>query len=104
MSNEKQDKAQCQCPIFLGFGLGNQERGIKDTGLFDLDVVCTSDIDKDVMVSYAAIHNGLTNELIENYTDYPSREQMAQDLLDRNIGFDFIHIVHQLRLAARFVN
>lgn len=70
-------------------GLGNQERGIKDTGLFDLDVVCTSDIDKDVMVSYAAIHNGLTNELIENYSDYPNREQMAQDLFDRNIGFDF---------------
>ena len=66
-------------------GLGNQERGIKDTGLFDLDVICTSDIDKDVMVSYAAIHNGLTNELIESYSDYPSREQMAQDLLDRNI-------------------
>lgn len=41
------------------------------------------------MVSYAAIHNGLTNELIENYIDYPSREQMAQDLLDKNIGFDF---------------
>ena len=70
-------------------GLGQQERGIKDTGLFDLDVICTSDIDKDVMVSYAAIHNGLTNELIENYPGYPSREQMAQDLLDRNIGFDF---------------
>jgi len=70
-------------------GLGNQERGIMNTGLFDLTVNCTSDIDKDVMVSYAAIHNGLTNEMIENYSDYPSREQMAQDLLDRNIGFDF---------------
>lgn len=70
-------------------GIGCQETGIKNTNLFDLDVVCTSDIDKDAIVSYAAIHNGLTNELIENYTDYPSREQMAQDLLDRNIGFDF---------------
>lgn len=74
---------------FLRSGLGQQERGIKDTGLFDLDVVCTSDIDKDVMVSYAAIHNGLTNELIENYSAYPNREQMVQDLLDRNIGYDF---------------
>lgn len=70
-------------------GIGCQEMGIKDTNLFDLDVVCTSDIDKDAIVSYAAIHCGLTNELIENYTDYPSREQMAQDLLDRNIGYDF---------------
>ena len=57
--------------------------------MFDLDVVCTSDIDKDVIVSYAAIHCGLTNEMIETYTGYPSREQMAKDLLDRNIGFDF---------------
>lgn len=70
-------------------GIGCQETGIKNTNLFDLDVVCTSDIDKDAIVSYAAIHCGLTNEMIENYPDYPSREQMAQDLLDRNIGFDF---------------
>lgn len=70
-------------------GIGCQEKGIKDTGLFDLDVVCTSDIDKEAIVSYAAIHCGLTNELIETYADCPSREQMAQDLLDRNIGFDF---------------
>lgn len=70
-------------------GIGNQVRGIRDTNLFDVTVACTSDIDKDVMVSYAAIHNGLTNEMIESYSDYPSRERMAQDLLDRKIGYDF---------------
>lgn len=70
-------------------GVGMQERGIEDTGLFDLDVVCTSDIDKDAIISYAALHCGLTNELIENYTDYPSREQMVKDLSERNIGYDF---------------
>lgn len=70
-------------------GIGCQEEGIKDTGLFDLDVICTSDIDKDAIVSYAAIHCGLTNEMVETYHDYPSREQMAKDLTDRNIGYDF---------------
>ena len=70
-------------------GIGQQTRGIRDTGLFDVEVKCTSDIDKDVTVSYAAINCGLTNEMIETYTDYPSREQMVKDLLDRNIGFDF---------------
>lgn len=70
-------------------GIGCQEEGIKDTGLFDLDVVCTSDIDKDAIVSYAAIHCGLTKEMVETYPNYPSREQMAKDLADRNIGYDF---------------
>lgn len=70
-------------------GVGCQEIGIKNTNLFDLDVVCTSDIDKDAIVSYAAIHCGLTDEMVESYSDYPSRERMAQDLLDRKIGYDF---------------
>lgn len=70
-------------------GIGCQEEGIKDTGLFDLDVICTSDIDKDAIVSYAAIHCGLTNKMVETYRDYPSRNQMAKDLADRNIGYDF---------------
>lgn len=70
-------------------GIGCQEQGIKDTGLFNLDVICTSDIDKDTIVSYAAIHCGLTNEMVETYSNYPSREQMAKDLADRNIGYDF---------------
>ena len=70
-------------------GIGCQEQGIKDTDLFDFDVICTSDIDKDAIVSYAAIHCGLTNEMVETYRDYPSRNQMAKDLTDRNIGYDF---------------
>lgn len=74
---------------FLRSGIGCQEQGIKDTGLFDFDVICTSDIDKDAIVSYAAIHCGLTNEMVETFPDYPSRNQMAKDLADRNIGYDF---------------
>ena len=42
-------------------GVGMQERGITNTGLFDLEVVSTSEIDKYAILSYAAIHNGLTD-------------------------------------------
>jgi DNA (cytosine-5)-methyltransferase 1 len=70
-------------------GIGAQKRGIDLTGLFNCKVISTSDIDKDVMVSYAAIHHGLTKELINTYSNYPSKEEMAQLLSDRNIGYDF---------------
>ena len=53
--------------ITLFSGIGMQERGIELTNLFDLDVVNTSEIDKEAVVSYAAIHHGLTTELIESY-------------------------------------
>lgn len=75
--------------IELFSGIGAQKRGIENTSLYDLDVVATSDIDKDAIVEYAAIHNGLTNEMVENYDGYPSREEMIKDLYSRNIGMDF---------------
>lgn len=70
-------------------GIGAQIEGIKMTGLFDCDVICTSDISKEAIVSYAAIHCGLTNELINTYENYPTREEMAKMLSERNIGYDF---------------
>lgn len=70
-------------------GIGAQKRGIDNTELYDLDVVATSDVDKEAVVEYAAIHHGLTNEMIENYENYPSREEMAEELKSRNIGMDF---------------
>lgn len=75
--------------IELFSGIGAQIRGTNNTQLWDCTVVNTSDIDKDAMVSYAAVHCGLTNKLIDTYTEYPTREEMAQYLTDRNIGFDF---------------
>ena len=48
-------------------GIGCQERGIRNTGLFDLEVVATSEIDKEAVVSYAAIHCNMTNEIIASY-------------------------------------
>lgn len=43
---------------------------------------------KESVLSYAAIHCGLTNEIVENYSNYPTREQMAQELTEINLGYD----------------
>lgn len=68
-------------------GVGMQDRGICNSNCWNLDVKSTSDIDKDAVVSYAAIHCGLSNDMIENYADYPSREQMVADLVKINLGY-----------------
>lgn len=70
-------------------GIGMQERGIQNMGLFDVEVINTCEMDSDAIISYAAIHNGLTKEKVESYSDYPSREEMAQQLEDKHIGYDF---------------
>lgn len=69
-------------------GIGCQERGFRDSGLFDIKVLNTSDINKESVLSYAAIHCGMTNEMVDTYTDYPSREEMAQYLTDINLGYE----------------
>ena len=69
-------------------GVGMQERGIENSILFDLKVINTSEINKEAVVSYAAIHCGLTPELINTYPDYPSRNEMAQQLTDINFGYE----------------
>ena len=68
-------------------GIGAQERGFRNSGLFDIDVITTADIDKEAVVSYAAIHCGMTPEMIENYSDYPSKEEMVEHLTKINFGY-----------------
>lgn len=75
--------------IELFSGIGAQKRGIDNTELYNLSVIATSDVDKEAVVEYAAIHHGLTNEMVENYGSYPSREEMIEELKSRNIGMDF---------------
>ena len=69
-------------------GIGCQERGFRDSGLFDIEVLNTSDINKESVLSYAAIHCGMTNEMVDTYKGYPSREEMAQYLTDINFGYE----------------
>lgn len=83
--NEKRVKLTAN---ILFSGIGCQERGFRNSGLFDIEVLNTSDINKESVLSYAAIHCGMTNEMVDTYKDYPSREEMAQYLTDINLGYD----------------
>lgn len=69
-------------------GIGCQERGIKNSNLFDLEVINTSEINKEAVLSYAAVHCGLTQEMIDTYKDYPTREEMARQLTEINLGYE----------------
>ena len=73
--------------ISLCSGVGCQERGIENTGLFDVEIVATSEIDKYAILGYAAIHHGLTNEMINSFNSYPGVDEMKQYLTDLNIGY-----------------
>ena len=75
--------------VELCSGIGAQAKGLEHTGLFHVESVATADLDKEVVVSYAAIHCGLTNELIESYEKYPSKEEMAAELTAKRLGYDF---------------
>ena len=85
--NKENKKVRLTANILFS-GIGCQERGFQDSGLFDLEVLNTSDINKEAVLSYAAIHCGLTNEMVETYPEYPSREEMAQHLTDINLGYN----------------
>ena len=71
--NSLKEKVKLTANILFS-GIGAQERGFRNSNLFDIEVLSTSDISKEAVVSYAAIHCGLTNEMVESYTDYPSRD------------------------------
>lgn len=68
-------------------GIGCQEEGIKNSGVFDLEVISTSEINKEAILSYAIIHNNLNQEMINNYDSYPSVEEMIRELSEKNIGY-----------------
>lgn len=70
-------------------GIGAQVVGLTKDDLFDIKSVGTADLDKEVVVSYAAMHCDLTKDLIENYEDYPSKEEMVEQLTQKRLGYDF---------------
>lgn len=86
MNNFKKEKLSL---IELFSGIGAQAKAFERVDCFDCEVVGTSDLDKEVVCNYAAVHCGLTNEMIENYPDYPSKEEMVKDLTDKRLGYDF---------------
>lgn len=90
MTENKEKNNYCELSVIeLCSGIGAQMKGINNTHLFDANMIATADLDKEVVVSYAAIHCGLTNKMIENYEDYPSKEEMVKQLTDKRLGYDF---------------
>lgn len=90
MTENKEKNNYCELSVIeLCSGIGAQMKGIDNTHLFNANMIATADLDKEVVVSYAAIHCGLTNEMIENYEDYPSKEEMVRQLTDKRLGYDF---------------
>lgn len=76
--------------IELFSGVGMTIRGMKNANLFDIESVNTCEMDSDAIISYAAIHCGVTTDMVINYEYYPSREEMAKTLADKHIGYDFL--------------
>lgn len=72
-------------------GAGMQRRGIENTGLYNVIPVNTCETDISAIIAYAAIHSGLTQDVLNSY-DYPERERerMADDLSAMRIGYDFL--------------
>lgn len=73
-------------------GIGCQERGFEDSGVFDIEVRSTSDIAKDSTLSYAAMHKGLTPENVKDYTT--TAEEMADYLTKIDLGYDPVKDKH----------
>lgn len=69
-------------------GIGAQASALEMLGI-PFEIKYTSDIDQNAVVSYAAVHCGLTEEMINTYAEYPTREEMARQLTEINLGYDF---------------
>lgn len=69
-------------------GIGAQISALERLGI-PREIKHTSDIDHNAVLAYASIHCGLTEELINTYTEYPTREEMARQLTEINLGYDF---------------
>lgn len=60
----------------------------------NFEVVGTSEIDKDAIISYSAIHCDLDRKF-ENF-NYPTKEEMLSMLLSKNIGYNYVTKKHTL--------
>ncbi|MCM1219771.1 MAG: DNA (cytosine-5-)-methyltransferase [Lachnospiraceae bacterium] len=70
-------------------GIGCQERGFENSQVIDLDVLSIAEIDRNAVLSYAAIHKELSPEMVARYNSYPSETEMIQELTAKNMGYNF---------------
>lgn len=84
--------------VFSTFsGIGMQERGIQQCKTIKYINAGTCEVNKDAMLSFAAIHNNLTMEKVTSFIQKNKHKlnddmyhKMAQELLNKKIGYDFI--------------
>ena len=79
-------------------GVGAQERSTRQMPM-PFEVVATMDVDKDAVLSYAAMRYDLEKEM-EAY-DFPSKEQMVSELQAKNLGFDFEKSKHTITMKTK---
>lgn len=72
--------------IELFSGIGAQERALRQLGL-PYEVKHTCDCDANATLSYAAMRWDLKKEM--EAFDFPSQEQMIEELQAKNLGYDF---------------
>lgn len=85
---QKKDFATELTMNVLFSGMGCQERGFLNSEVIIPNVLSVSEVDRNAIISYAAIHKGLTPEMVASYGDYPSEAEMVQELTDKNIGYN----------------
>ena len=78
-------------------GIGAQERATRQMPM-PFEVVATMDVDKDAVLSYAAMRYDLEKEM-ETY-EFPSKEQMVSELQAKNLGFDFEKSKHTITMKT----
>ena len=86
--------------IELFSGIGAQERALRQLGL-PYEVRHTCDCDKDAVLSYAAMRWDLEKE-IETF-DFPSQEQMVEELQTKNLGYDFQKKKHTITMRTPII-
>ena len=78
-------------------GIGAQEKSTRRMPM-PFEVVATMDVDKDAVLSYAAMRYDLEKEM-ETY-EFPSKEQMVSELQAKNLGFDFEKSKHTITMKT----
>lgn len=79
--------------IELFSGIGAQERALRQLNI-PYEITATCDCDKDAVLSYAAMRTDFENEF--NSYNFPSVEDMIDELQNKNVGFDFMKGKHTI--------
>ena len=79
--------------IELFSGIGAQERSLRQLGL-PYEVKHTCDCDANATLSYAAMRWDLEKEM--GIFNFPSQEQMIEELQSKNLGYDFQKCKHSI--------